>query len=295
MRVRASSASNCGNGRLGRVFYRRDRDGLHREGPRYPDHAAHDPGAVVEHFLRGVALDARVDFLTLPALEFPETTQGRLGFVGPILRWHRIGHLAQALPAVPGQPIDRLQERFRLLLGAQLARPLERKKVSVRLSCLLGPDGMGDFPRHLPFFPLLVKRPVELGQRLVNLRLVSGGDGVNFGVPGDGLQRNMGHGFVNEAPGGAAFRVFEFVVVELRRHQPLAGDGQSHAAGIAGNPAPSPLLGAVGGSAGAAGGVEDQVARVGGHQNAALDDFGVGLDGVELWRPGHYLVPDLWK
>ena len=38
----------------------------------------------------------------------------------------------------------------------------------------------------------------------------------------------------------------------------------------------------VGGGAGTAGRVEHEVAGVGGHQDAALNDFGVGLDDVDL-------------
>jgi hypothetical protein len=308
------------DGRLRRVFDGWHRYGFYGEGAGDAHHAAHDPGAVVEHLLGRVALDAGIDLMPLLALELPEAAQSVFRCIRPVLRRHRIGHLAQVLPAVTGQPIDCLQERFRLLLGAQLARPLELKKVPVRLPCLLGPDGMRHLPRYLPFQELIclhdlpagqghrlgvgsreihnlpgpatfcdadsnglaLERRIELCQRLLDLRLVSGGDGVNFGVLRDGLQRDVRHGLVFEAAGGTAFGVFEFVVVELCSHQPLAGDGERYAAGIAGDPAPPPLLGAVGGGAGAAGGVEDQVARVGGHQNAALDDFGVGLDGVEF-------------
>ena len=49
-----------------------------------------------------------------------------------------------------------------------------------------------------------------------------------------------------------------------------------------GDPAPAPLLGDIGGGAAAAGGVEHQVAGVGGHQEAALDDSVIRLNDVDL-------------
>ena len=56
-------------------------------------------------------------------------------------------------------------------------------------------------------------------------------------------------------------------------HEPGTGQGQGHAGGVDGDPAPAPLFGDVGGGAGATGGVEDEVAGVGGHEDAALDYF----------------------
>ena len=85
-------------------------------------------------------------------------------------------------------------------------------------------------------------------------------------------------GLLRAALGG----VGEEVVREARAHQPRAGEGQGDATGVDGDPAPAPLLGDVGGRAAAAGRVEDEVAGVGGHQDAALDDFRVGLDDVDL-------------
>ena len=51
---------------------------------------------------------------------------------------------------------------------------------------------------------------------------------------------------------------------------------------VDGDPPPAPLLRDVGRRAAAAGRVEDEVAGVGGHQDAALDDLRVGLDDVDL-------------
>ena len=65
----------------------------------------------------------------------------------------------------------------------------------------------------------------------------------------------------------------QFVIVEDGGHQPLLGQRERHARGVAGDPAPSPLLGHEGRGAAAAGGIEDQIAGIGGHQEAALNDL----------------------
>jgi hypothetical protein len=104
------------DGRLRRVFDGWHRYGFYGEGTGDAHHAAHDPGAVVEHLLWGIALDALVDLFALLALELPEAAQSVLRCIRPVLRRHRIGHLAQVLPAVTGQAIDRLQEAFGFFL-----------------------------------------------------------------------------------------------------------------------------------------------------------------------------------
>ena len=76
--------------------------------------------------------------------------------------------------------------------------------------------------------------------------------------------------------------VGEHVVGVSRPHDAGPGEGQCDAGGIDGDPAASPLFGDVGGGAGAAGGIEDEVAGVGGHEDAAFDDLGKRLYYVEL-------------
>ena len=73
-------------------------------------------------------------------------------------------------------------------------------------------------------------------------------------------------------------RVGQQVVGILGGHQPRAGQRQGDAAGVDGDPAPAPLLGDVGRRAAAAGRVEDEVAGVGGHEEAALDDLCVASE-----------------
>ncbi len=87
-------------------------------------------------------------------------------------------------------------------------------------------------------------------------------------------------------------RVGQQVVGKLRGHQARAGQGQGDAAGVDGDPAPAPLLGDVGGCAAAACRVEHQIAGVGGHEEATLDDLWVRLHNVDLLRckTGDYRV-----
>src|SRR5690606_18009359 len=61
------------------------------------------------------------------------------------------------------------------------------------------------------------------------------------------------------------------VVRVARAHDAGASERQRDAAGVDGDPATAPLFGDVGGGAGAAGGVEDEVAGGGCHQNASFD------------------------
>ncbi len=67
-------------------------------------------------------------------------------------------------------------------------------------------------------------------------------------------------------------------------HDAGAGQGERHARGVDGDPATAPLLGDVGGGAGAAGWVEYKVARVGRHEDATFDDLLRGLHNVGLFH-----------
>ena len=72
------------------------------------------------------------------------------------------------------------------------------------------------------------------------------------------------------------------VEVELRREKSLACKGNSYPTCVNRDPAPPPLFGNIGGCSTAAGWVENQIAGVGGHENAPCDHFRVGLDYVTL-------------
>src|SRR5690606_5114829 len=111
---------------------------------------------------------------------------------------------------------------------------------------------------------------------------------------GDGLQRDAWNqtadflalpvllALIDEVAGRAALRLLQLVPREGGGQKALPCQGQWHAGSIAGDPATAPLFGDIGGSAGAAGGVQDNVARIGGHQNAALDNFLIGLHYIDL-------------
>ena len=140
---------------------------------------------------------------------------------------------------------------------------------------------------------VLAERGVERGAQRLEHRLPLLPDVVDQRIVGDRLQRDVRHALIDEAladvvvdrrVGGHALGQLRFLGAALaavgeqipriaRRHQPRAGERQRDAAGVDGDPAPAPLLGDIGGGAGAAGGIEHKVAGVGGHQNAALNDI----------------------
>ena len=64
------------------------------------------------------------------------------------------------------------------------------------------------------------------------------------------------------------------VVGIARAHDARAGQRERHARGVDSDPAAAPLLGDVGRRAGAAGGIEHEVAGVGRHEDAALRSLG---------------------
>ena len=127
--------------------------------------------------------------------------------------------------------------------------------------------------------------PADPGDLVVDLRAVHQGDGLRLLVVGDGFQRDARDqaadllalpvllALVDEAAGRAAARLLQFVPGEGGGQEPLPGQGQRDPGGVAGDPAPAPLLGHIGRGPRAAGGVEDQIAGVGGHQDAALNDL----------------------
>ena len=135
-------------------------------------------------------------------------------------------------------------------------------------------------------------------------------DVVDLGVVGDRLQRDVRHALVDEAladivvgrrVGGGVAGELGFLRAALaavgeqipriaRRHQARAGERQRDAAGVDRDPAPAPLLGDIGGGARAAGRIEHEVAGVGGHQDAALDDLRGCLNDIDF-RIGESALP----
>ena len=164
------------------------------------------------------------------------------------------------------------------------------------------------------------ERGVERGTGGIERGLPLLVDQVDLGVVGDGFQRDVRHAFQHEALAdvaversvrrgarsefrflrGAFAAVAQQVGRVARGHQPRAREGERDARRIDGDPATAPLFGDVGGGAGAAGGVEHEVAGIGGHQHAALDDQHVSLHHIHLVSPepgGDSVGPQIadWK
>ena len=157
--------------------------------------------------------------------------------------------------------------------------------------------------RDLPLLPGRAQRGVQpFPQRLQPL-LVILPDHVDLGIVGDRPQRDMRHAFINEAladvavaerfrgrlafdlgllqlPGAA---VGEQVVGIAGAHDADARQRQGHARSVNRDPAPAPLFGNVGRRAGAAGGVEHEVAGVGSHEDAAPYDLSKRLHNIEFF------------
>ena len=127
-------------------------------------------------------------------------------------------------------------------------------------------------------------------------------DRVDLGVVGNGLEGDVGHALVHEAladvalgPGVLRFgagessflalplrAVGERVVGITRAHDPRAGEREGDARSVHSHPTPAPLFRDVCGRPRPAGGVENQIARIRGHENAATYSGGRCLHNVHL-------------
>ena len=148
----------------------------------------------------------------------------------------------------------------------------------------LGPALFG-LARDLPLLPAGAQGRVQALLQRLQPQLEIFPDDVDLGVVGDGAQGDVGDALVDEALADVAVAgrygrrlafdlsllllslaaVGEQVVGVAGAHDAGAGQGEGDARGVDGDPTAAPLFGDVGGGAGAAGGVEDEVARVGSH------------------------------
>lgn len=71
-----------------------------------------------------------------------------------------------------------------------------------------------------------------------------------------------------------------------RAHDAGTGQRECHTRGVKRDPAAAPLLGDGGGGAGTAGRVQNEVAGVGRHKHAALNDFGGSLNNINFLFAG---------
>ena len=98
------------------------------------------------------------------------------------------------------------------------------------------------------------------------------------------MRRRIGQDFAGDflllAP--ALRAVGEEIIGIARAHQARAGERERDARRVDGDPAPAPLLGDIGGRAGATGRVEHEVAGVGGHEDAAFDNRRRCLDDIDF-------------
>ena len=171
----------------------------------------------------------------------------------------------------------------------------------VRLPSLGRPGWIG-VAWDLPFLPGLAQGGIQRGAQGFQRGLRFLPQHVDLGIVGDGFQGDVRGAFVHEAVahvvadggvarglagdglffGAALAAVGEQVVGVFCRHEPGAREGEGDAGRVDGDPAAAPLLGDGGGGAGAAGRVQHEVARVGGHKDAALDNSLICLNNVNL-------------
>ena len=96
-------------------------------------------------------------------------------------------------------------------------------------------------------------------------------------------------------------RVFEDVVGVRVGDEAFSGDGDGDLSDVDGDPAAAPFLGLVGHGTGPACEVEDEVAWVGGHQEAAFQHLGWGFNDILLVsavllcrsRRRHFVLPGI--
>ena len=145
----------------------------------------------------------------------------------------------------------------------------------------LGRPVGGQVERHLPFLQILplqaqhqllafacalghrvrrgrcmrLERRIQRRQRRCDGRVHALINRVDLGIVGNAFERDVRHRLVDEAAAQPLMRVAQRKVVKAGRHQPLLGQRDGHARGIAGDPAAAPFLGDVGRGAGTAGGV----------------------------------------
>ncbi len=156
--------------------------------------------------------------------------------------------------------------------------------------------------RDFPFLPAVAGKLVQFGAQWLQLCLPFVPDDVDLGIVGDVPEGDMGNALVDETlsniaegwgvAGGLACDVgflalaFNTIGQQIpriaRRHDAGSGERQSHPARVDGNPAAAPLFGDIGRGAGATGRVEHEVSGVGRHQQAAFDDFFIGLNNINL-------------
>ena len=123
-------------------------------------------------------------------------------------------------------------------------------------------------------------RNLLVDKALADVGIGGGGDG--------GVRRQMAQCLLFfDALGG----VRQQVVGIAGSHEAGAGQGEGHARGVEGDPAPAPLLGHVGGGARTAGRVQHQIAGVSGHEETALDNQRACFNDIVLITGTNGIIP----
>ena len=218
----------------------------------------------------------------------------------------RVGKVVQRVDSVQLR-VDDPQGGRALSLRAGLAD---------RLPSVRGARGprLAGLARNLPFLPRSVQSGVQLRPQRLQRLLPSFPDDVDLGVVGNRLERDVGYAFVDEPLPNIAVRGgfgrcnagdLGFLALSLGAvgqqvpriacaHDAGAGECQRDAGGVDGDPATPPLLGNVGGGAGATGGVKHQIARVGRYMKTASDGLLVRFDHItHIWNLSGGILPDI--
>lgn len=146
------------------------------------------------------------------------------------------------------------------------------EELCVGFSCRFRPGGVG-VGGDLPLLVGGLRGGVEVSEGAFDIRQVFFINSINIENFRDRPGIDVWRGIIHETACDTFFGVGEVEVVEDGGHETLLCEGYRDAGGVAGDPAPAPPLSDVGSGPGAAGGVEDEVAGVGGHEEATFDDF----------------------
>ncbi len=130
-------------------------------------------------------------------------------------------------------------------------------------------SAFGNFER----FAVHGQSRVQFGEMPFDRRMHAIVDLIDLRVIGDGFEGDVGDGLVDESAFQPLVRIFQVVIIIAGGHQPLLGQSCGHPGCVAGDPAPSPFFGDIGGGAGPAGGIEDQVTGIGGHEDATFNNL----------------------
>jgi hypothetical protein len=235
--------------------HRRERYRLDRERPRDAQLVSRHRGLVVEHLLIRVRRDGGIHLPLHGLPGFVEGIESRTRGSRPVL-----GKVERHFP-FEERPRRRLFARGEI--HGLACGGLEVDLLALATAFRHGEQRGRGFAQGL----------IEAIERGHDFGVAFLEDLVDLGIVGDGLQGHVRHGLVDESALQALVRILQLIVVVAGGHQALLGQGHGHARGVARDPAAAPFLGHESRRAGTAGGIEDQIAGVGGHEDAAFKNL----------------------